>query len=164
MPYAFLADAVVVVHFGFVAFVAVGGFIAWRYQRVLIAHAPAIAWAAGIVTIGYSCPLTRLENDLRDRAGSGGYEVGFIDRYLAGVLYPAQYERFLQAVVAVGVIAAYLGLAMRRRGAVRRVRPPRRVEGRDPVPEPRSMSEGGGRGTSARALRLRHPGSPDHQP
>ena len=119
MSYAFLADAVVVVHFGFVIFVAVGGFIAWRYQRALVAHALSIAWAVGIVTIGYSCPLTRLENDLRQRAGSEGFEAGFIDHYLAGVLYPAQYERLLQAVVAVGIIAAYVGLAMRRRRAER---------------------------------------------
>ena len=114
MPHAFLADAVVVLHFGYVVFVAVGGFVALRYPSVLYAHVPAVGWAAGIVTIGWRCPLTDVENTLRERAGSQAYEGGFIDRYLTGVLYPTEYERFLQALVAAGVIAAYALLGLRR--------------------------------------------------
>ena len=113
MPSAFLADAVVVIHFGFVVFVAVGGLVAWRYPFVLLAHVPAVAWALGIVTIGYPCPLTGVEHDLRIRAGSKAYEGGFIDRYITGVLYPTRYEQSMQALVAVGIITAYVGLASR---------------------------------------------------
>lgn len=113
MPYAFLADAVVVIHLGYVVFVAVGGFISYRYPLVLRAHVPAVGWALGIVTIQWRCPLTQVENTLRERAGSQAYESGFIDRYLTGVLYPTQYERFMQALVAAGVIIAYVLLALR---------------------------------------------------
>ncbi|MDH3731281.1 MAG: DUF2784 domain-containing protein [Acidimicrobiia bacterium] len=120
MPYAFLADAVVVLHLGYVVFVAVGGFIAWRYPFVLLAHVPAVGWALGIVTVGWPCPLTGVENDLREHAGSQAYEGGFIDRYLTGVLYPTQYERFMQALVAAGVITAYVRLAVRWRRSRRR--------------------------------------------
>lgn len=120
MPYAFLAKAVVVVHFGFVVFVAVGGFVAWRYPLVLAAHVPAVGWALGIITVGWPCPLTGVENDLRERAGSQAYEEGFVDRYLTGILYPTEYERLMQGLVAVSVITAYVGLALRRR------RPPQR--------------------------------------
>ena len=98
MPYGFLADAVLVIHFGFVVFVALGGFMAWRYPLLLVAHVPAVGWALGIVTIGWPCPLTGVENDLRERAGSEAYEGGFVDRYLTGVLYPAEYERLMQAL------------------------------------------------------------------
>ncbi len=120
MPYAFLADAIVVIHLGFVVFVAVGGFIAWRYPLVLVAHVPAVGWALGIVTVGWPCPLTGVENSLRERAGSQVYEGGFIDRYLTGVLYPTQYERLLQALVAAGIITAYVRLALRWRRSRRR--------------------------------------------
>ncbi len=116
---AFFADAVVVIHFGFVVFVAVGGLVAWRCPLLLVAHVPAVAWALGIVTIGYACPLTGVEHDLRERAGSQAYEGGFIDRYITGVLYPAQYERSMQALVAVGIITAYIGLALRWRRSPR---------------------------------------------
>ena len=119
MPYALLADAVVVIHLGFVVFVAVGGFIAWRHPLALVAHVPAVGWALGIVTVGWPCPLTRVENSLRDRAGADAYEGAFIDRYLAGVLYPTQYERFMQGLVAAAVISAYLGLGLRRRRLTR---------------------------------------------
>lgn len=123
MPYAFLADAVVVVHLGFVVFVAVGGFIACRYPQVLVAHVPSVGWALGIITVGWPCPLTGVENDLRQRAGWQAYEGGFIDRYLTGVIYPARYERFVQALVAAGILAAYVGLGSRwwrsRRGPAR---------------------------------------------
>jgi hypothetical protein len=119
MPSALLADAVVVIHFGFVIFVTVGGLLAWRYPLVLVAHVPAVAWALGIVAIGYPCPLTGLERDLRERAGSEAYDGGFIDRYVTGVLYPTQYERSMQALVGVGIITAYVGLGLRRRRSTR---------------------------------------------
>ena len=117
MPYALLADAVVALHLAFVAFVAVGGFLAWRHPLVLLAHVPAAAWSLGIVTVGWPCPLTGVENDLRVRAGAPAYEGGFVDRYLTGVLYPAQYERLLQALVAAAVAVAYVGLVLRWRRA-----------------------------------------------
>lgn len=113
MSYAILASAVVVIHFGFVVFLAAGGFIAWRRPLVLVAHVPSVAWALGIVAVGYACPLTALENDLRARAGTHVYEGGFIDRYLTGVLYPTRYEHLLQILLAIGIVAAYIGLGLR---------------------------------------------------
>lgn len=115
MLYQLLADLTVVVHLGFVGFVAVGGFFAARHPAVLFAHIPAVIWAIGIVTVGWPCPLTGLENSLRERAGTAAYDGGFIDRYLTGVLYPAEYERAAQALVAVAVVASYVTLAVRRR-------------------------------------------------
>jgi Protein of Unknown function (DUF2784) len=120
MPYAFLADAVVAVHLAFIGFVAVGGFVAWRRPLVLVAHLPAVGWALGIVTVGWPCPLTGVENHLRVLAGTQAYEGGFVDRYLTGILYPPQHERSMQALVAVAVTVAYVGLALRTRRARRR--------------------------------------------
>ena len=69
MVFRLLADAVVVVHFAFVVFVAVGGLLAWRWPRVLVLHVPAVIWGVGIVTVGYECPLTPLERHLRELGG-----------------------------------------------------------------------------------------------
>ena len=69
MLYGLLADLVVVVHLGFIAFVAVGGFLAWRWPRLLWLHVPAVTYALVIVTVGFDCPLTPLEKHLRHAAG-----------------------------------------------------------------------------------------------
>jgi hypothetical protein len=72
MVYRVLADAVVLVHFAF---------LVWL-------HLPALAWAVGIVTIGYECPLTALENRLRRLGGERAYPGGFVNHYIENVLYP----------------------------------------------------------------------------
>ncbi|HEY2985757.1 MAG TPA: DUF2784 domain-containing protein, partial [Jatrophihabitantaceae bacterium] len=88
--YGLLADLVVVVHLGFIVFVAVGGFLAWRWPRVLWLHVPAIIYALVIVTLGFDCPLTPLEKHLRHLAGQRVYAEGFVDHYLTGVVYPGR--------------------------------------------------------------------------
>jgi hypothetical protein len=113
MPYTLLADVTVFVHLGFVAFVAVGGFLAWRYPLVLLAHVPAAGWALGIVAVGWPCPLTDVEQRLRLSAGAGEYSGAFMDRYVTGVLYPEQHVHVAQALVAAAVLASYAGLALR---------------------------------------------------
>ena len=120
MPYSALADATVVIHLGFVAFVAGGGFIAWRHPAVLLAHVPAVLWAVGIVAVGWSCPLTFVENWLRLQAGTGGYSGAFIDRYVTGVLYPERHAQLARALVAAALLASYAVLVMRARRMTRR--------------------------------------------
>jgi len=118
MVYVLLADLVVIVHLGFIAFVAVGGFLAWRWPRVLWVHVPAITYALVIVTIGFDCPLTPLEKHLRHAAGQAGYAKGFVDHYLTGVLYPDRLLVLAQALVATAVITSYARLLFRH-GATR---------------------------------------------
>jgi hypothetical protein len=104
---------VVVVHLAFVLFVAAGGLLVWRWPRLVRAHLPAVAWGAAIVTVGFTCPLTRIEQYLRDRGGEQGGDAGFIDRYLEGVLYPGELTPVLQALIAAAVVVSYAG-ALRR--------------------------------------------------
>ena len=72
MMYRALADAVVILHFLFVAFVVLGGFVARRWRRVAWVHLPAAVWGVAIEFGGWVCPLTPLENALRTRAGLAG--------------------------------------------------------------------------------------------
>jgi Protein of Unknown function (DUF2784) len=115
MAYRFLADAVVVVHFAFVVFIAVGGLLAWRWPRVLWLHVPAVVWGLGIVVIGYDCPLTGLERYFRRLGGEQVPRAGFIDRYVQGVIYPERYTSLLRALVAVLVVVGWTGALIRLR-------------------------------------------------
>jgi hypothetical protein len=119
--YRLLADGVVLIHFGFIVFIAVGGLLAWRWPRVLWAHVAAVAWGAGIVIIGWDCPLTPLEKHFRELGGEQGYRGGFVDRYVEGVIYPERYTSLLRALVAVLIVVGWVGVHRRRaahRGAV----------------------------------------------
>ena len=117
MAYRLLADLVVVVHLGFLAFVGVGGVLAWRWPALLWAHLPALAWGAASVGVGLACPLTALEKSLRELAGDRGYAGGFVDRYVEDVVYPSELTPLLRALVAAAVVAGYAGLLARRRAA-----------------------------------------------
>lgn len=111
-----LADGVVLLHFAFVLYIAVGGFIAWRWPRTFYLHLGAVAWGLGIVVLGFSCPLTFLERALRGEAADAP---GFIDRYVEGVLYPEELTPLLRALMAVAVAVSYAGLAAKHLPALR---------------------------------------------
>jgi hypothetical protein len=115
MLYGLLADLIVIVHLALIAFVAVGGFLAWRWPRLLWLHVPAITYALVIVTVGFDCPLTPLEKYLRHVAGQAGYADGFVDHYLTGVLYPDRLLGLARALVAAAVVASYAGLLLQHR-------------------------------------------------
>jgi hypothetical protein len=117
VTYAVLGDLVVALHLAFIVFVAVGGFLAWRWSQLRWLHVPAVVWSAGIVAIGYRCPLTTVENHLRRLGGEAGYDGGFVDRYLTGVVYPGAYAGLLQALLALAVVVSWAGLAQRHRRA-----------------------------------------------
>ncbi len=120
------ADLVMVVHFAFIAFVVAGGWFVLRRPRWALLHLPCALWGAAIEFGGWICPLTPLENALRRTAGAAGYSGGFIDHYLARIVYPEGLTREAQIVLGAGVLAlnaAFYGLAWRRRRA-RQARPP----------------------------------------
>jgi hypothetical protein len=97
--YRALADAVLVLHLGFVLFVVLGGLPVLRWTRVAWLHIPAAIWGVLIEYTGWICPLTPLENSLRARGGETGYAGGFIEHYIQPVLYPAGLTRGTQMVL-----------------------------------------------------------------
>lgn len=113
--YRVLADIVVVVHLAFIVFVAIGGFLAWKWPRVVWLHIPVVVYATLIITVGFTCPLTPFEKYLREKAGQSPYEEGFIDHYLDGVVYPGKYIAHARGFVALLIIGGYVGLVVRRR-------------------------------------------------
>jgi hypothetical protein len=108
MLYRLIADALVVVHLGFIIFVVAGGFVAWRWRRVAWAHVPAALWGALIEFAGWVCPLTPLELHFRRLAGTEGYAGGFVEHYLIPTLYPEDWSLGLR--LALGTIVVVTNL------------------------------------------------------
>ena len=95
--YHALADLVLIVHVLYVAFVVFGlvfiwcgGFRGWSWVRnpwFRAAHLAAIGVVMAQSWLGMECPLTTLENSLRDRAGDPAYAGAFIAHWLHALLY-----------------------------------------------------------------------------
>ena len=122
------ADFLVVVHAAFVLFVVFGGLLVLRRRRFAWLHLPAAAWGVAVEYSGWICPLTPLEQQLRQAAGAVAYRGGFIEHYLLPVIYTAALSRDLQfllgtiVLVLNGVIYAFVLRRLkaertRRRGA-----------------------------------------------
>jgi hypothetical protein len=89
MPYALLADLVLLLHATFILFVVLGGVLVFWRRGVAWLHIPCAGWGVLIELQGGICPLTYLENDLRAAANTGGYTGGFIEHYLVPLVYPS---------------------------------------------------------------------------
>ena len=119
MNYALAADIVLVVHGLFIAFVIFGGLlVVWRHRLAWL-HLPALAWGALVVSMGWTCPLTPLENHWRTMAGQTPFDGGFIQHYLWPLIYPPGLTREMQVALALcliaGNVAVYLTVWRRRR-------------------------------------------------
>ena len=108
--YRLLADLVVLVHFAFVLFVILGGFLVARRRRAMPLHLAAAIWAALIEFSGWICPLTPLENQLRQKSGSDGYHSDFVGHYILPILYPEGLTRETQIALGTLVIVTNLGI------------------------------------------------------
>ena len=106
----FFADVVLLIHVVFIAFAVAGGLLTLRWPRVAWIHLPAAVWAATVVTMGWICPLTPLENALRRAAGEAGYTGGFIEHYVVPLVYPAGLTREVQVVLGAMVVAVNLAI------------------------------------------------------
>ncbi|MGC9666428.1 DUF2784 domain-containing protein [Planosporangium sp. 12N6] len=120
MAYRLLVTAILVTHFGYLAYVVLGGLPAIRWPRLFWPHLAAVAWGFAVTAFRLPCPLTAAEDWARRQAGEAGLTRGFIDRYIEGVLYPARYTELLRLLVAVVVAGTWL-LAYRRWRAGRAV-------------------------------------------
>lgn len=126
---AALADALLVVHVGIVAFVVLGaamigigwwrrwrwvhGF-AWRALHVLL-----MAFIAVQAWLGALCPLTAWEQALRLRAGQAAYSASFIEHWLSRLIFfEAPWWMFVAAYTAFAVLiaAAWFAVPPWRRG------------------------------------------------
>jgi hypothetical protein len=115
MGYRLLADGVAGVHYAYLAYLLVGGFVAWRWPRTIVLHAIAAVWAVLIIATPVPCPLTAAQNALRERGGLPPLHESFINTYIRGTFYPAAHETDTRVVVAGVVAVSWIGFALRMR-------------------------------------------------
>ncbi len=108
--YILLADAVIVFHFLFIAFVVAGGLLVLRWPKAAFLHLPAVLWGAVIEFAGWICPLTPLENHLRQLGGETPYSGDFIVRYLVPVIYPSGLTACTQYILGGLVVVVNLAI------------------------------------------------------
>jgi hypothetical protein len=114
--YRALAEATMLVHFAFLAYVIAGGFLAWRRPVLIWPHLVLAGWGLSTLVFHQDCPLSRLENWARLRAGEPGLKHhGFIETYLTGVVYPARYLWLVQVLAAAVIVVTWAGALRRRR-------------------------------------------------
>ena len=113
--YQIVVALVVVVHFAFLGYLVVGGFVALRWRHTIWLHVPAVLWGIAITAGHLDCPLTGLERWGRAKAGMAPLPPdGFIAHYIVGVLYPASWASFVPAGVFALVVVSWVLYGRRR--------------------------------------------------
>ena len=102
------ADLIVLLHFVFIAFVVLGGLLALKWRRIALLHVPCVLWGVLIEFYGWICPLTPLEQHLREAAGDSAYSGGFISQYVTPLVYPEELTRGMQISFAIAVVVVNL--------------------------------------------------------
>ena len=97
MSWRALADLIVAIHAAYVAFVVfgfaaipLGAAAGWRWignGYFRLAHLAAILAVCVETLVGMTCPLTTLENALRERGGAAGYAGDFIGHWLDWLIF-----------------------------------------------------------------------------
>jgi hypothetical protein len=110
----------VIAHFAYLVYLPSGGFLALRWPRSIWLHLASVGWGVVVVTLPVSCPLTALEDWARARAEmkplpSGG----FVDRYVAGILYPPGRTGIAQGIAFTAAALSWVALVRKHREAVR---------------------------------------------
>ncbi|MCW2555699.1 MAG: hypothetical protein JWR78_5480 [Mycobacterium sp.] len=116
--YTIVVAVTVAVHFAFVGYGVIGGFLALRWPKTIWLHVPVVIWCVAIEVIDFICPLTALERWARARAGMAPLASdGFIDHYLTGVVYPARDANLVLGLVLVLVVTSWVLVARKARNA-----------------------------------------------
>ena len=104
MLYQIVADFIVLLHFSFIVFVIVGGFLVFKWHWLIWVHIPSVIWAFLITIVGWICPLTPIENMLRQAGGGEVYSSSFIQFYLMPLIYPSAWNRGIFIAMGMSVI------------------------------------------------------------
>jgi len=114
-----LANLVLGFHFAFVLFSVLGGFLVLWKRWIAWLHVPSVLWSSFVNLFSRVCPLTPIENRFRNLAGQAGYEGGFIQHYVAPLVYPGGMPRRMELIAGYSVLVwntfVYAFVILRRR-------------------------------------------------
>ncbi|MFH1020749.1 MAG: DUF2784 domain-containing protein [Pseudomonadota bacterium] len=108
MIFRIAADSILLLHLAFTLFAALGGLLVLRRPYLLWVHLAAVLWGVVIEWADWICPLTPLENFLREKGGEAGYAGGCIEHYLVLLLYPENLTIELRYLLGLGLVAVNL--------------------------------------------------------
>jgi hypothetical protein len=109
MVYRVLADLVMVIHGALLVFFVIGGFLAWRWPRLIWAVLFVAVWNLAIVILDFGCPVTALEKYLRRQGGEQPYARGFIEHYLDGRIWPEGATPTAEKIGFAILVVSYVG-------------------------------------------------------
>jgi hypothetical protein len=109
MVWRALAEVVMVVHGALLLFFIVGGFLAWRWPRLIWLHLAIVVWNLVITLVDFGCPVTATEKYFRRLGGESVYQGGHIHHYLEGQLWPERSTPVVEKVGFALVLLAYAG-------------------------------------------------------
>jgi len=120
------AEAVVLLHLGYLVYAAFGGFLALRALVWLWPHIVSTIWSVTVTLTPINCPLTALEKWLLQASGQPTYSGSFTAHYMRGVVYPTNLETAVW-LSGIGLALASYALVLARRRAVRLAPSPTRA-------------------------------------
>ena len=104
MLFQLAADFIIILHFIFIVFVLVGGILVLKWRWLIWLHIPAVIWGVLISFMGWICPLTPLENMLRQAGGGEVYITGFVEHYIVPLIYPSGFNHEMFGAMGIFVI------------------------------------------------------------
>lgn len=104
-----LADVTVAVHILALLAIGFGGFLAWRWPKLIFAHLAAVLWGVLVNIFPIPCPFTALENYFRHQQGLGDLPGGFNAYYLYGTVFPRPMLPMVVVIALAVVVISYVG-------------------------------------------------------
>lgn len=104
-----LTVLVTVVHFLALAYIGLGGFLGWTRPRTLYVHGPFAFWGVAVNVFPLPCPLTVVEDFLREQRGLDPLPGGFNEEYIYGTLVPHAMLPYVAVFAVLLVAGSYVG-------------------------------------------------------
>ncbi|WIV59784.1 DUF2784 domain-containing protein [Amycolatopsis nalaikhensis] len=109
----FLADVTVMLHILALLFIGLGGFLAWRWPKVVFVHIFFAIWGVLVNITPIPCPLTALENYFRHQQGLGDLPGGFNAYYFYDTLFPRSFLPVIAVFALALLVLSYVGAYQR---------------------------------------------------
>lgn len=102
--YTVLANIIAIVHGLFVVYVVSGGLVALKWPVTVWVHLPIALYGVLIMIFEWTCPLTRWEILLREKAGEHVQWTEYLDHYLFSNLGLTGSEWFVMVALVVAIL------------------------------------------------------------